>query len=357
MKKSEANLIALLITLPFKLLALVFKTSRRGNYIVDNNLTETTKKKKTVIDTVKAEELGYQFAWIEGPVLREGLFLITNLLFPVLMPYYLVLGAVFLVRRGGMLTKKVEVLIRKSDKRYNMGYRIDGYKTEKELIRVFSLTKSQSSFLKFKGVAFILFSIFYTALYISWQDEETVDTEQGSIEKIEARQREDAREHQLDSLLSLADSLNHINHISKAVTVLDSALQVAQGIEKENIVRKQGWYNHRRHKYKLAVDNYNELINDGYSDDSLRYQRALSLVKLNQYQEAVDDLRIAIKRGDEKAVELYEEINPEKKRLVRYLVRCCDGTVSYSKSRRGTCSHHGGVCNWREPVYESYRKY
>ena len=26
--------------------------------------------------------------------------------------------------------------------------------------------------------------------------------------------------------------------------------------------------------------------------------------------------------------------------------RCRDGTYSYSRSRRGTCSHHGGVAQW-----------
>lgn len=26
--------------------------------------------------------------------------------------------------------------------------------------------------------------------------------------------------------------------------------------------------------------------------------------------------------------------------------RCVDGTYSFSKSRRGTCSHHGGVAEW-----------
>ncbi len=26
--------------------------------------------------------------------------------------------------------------------------------------------------------------------------------------------------------------------------------------------------------------------------------------------------------------------------------RCGDGTYSFSQSRRGTCSHHGGVANW-----------
>jgi len=26
--------------------------------------------------------------------------------------------------------------------------------------------------------------------------------------------------------------------------------------------------------------------------------------------------------------------------------RCYDGSYSFSESRRGTCSHHGGVANW-----------
>jgi len=26
--------------------------------------------------------------------------------------------------------------------------------------------------------------------------------------------------------------------------------------------------------------------------------------------------------------------------------RCADGTYSFSQSRRGTCSHHGGVAEW-----------
>jgi len=27
--------------------------------------------------------------------------------------------------------------------------------------------------------------------------------------------------------------------------------------------------------------------------------------------------------------------------------KCFDGTYSFSQSRRGTCSHHGGVAQWR----------
>src|SRR5579872_2692436 len=29
--------------------------------------------------------------------------------------------------------------------------------------------------------------------------------------------------------------------------------------------------------------------------------------------------------------------------------KCADGTYSFSQSRRGTCSHHGGVAQWQPP--------
>ena len=32
---------------------------------------------------------------------------------------------------------------------------------------------------------------------------------------------------------------------------------------------------------------------------------------------------------------------------LRATARCRDGTYSYSQHRSGTCSHHGGVANWR----------
>jgi len=33
--------------------------------------------------------------------------------------------------------------------------------------------------------------------------------------------------------------------------------------------------------------------------------------------------------------------------------KCWDDTYSYSQSRRGTCSHHGGVATWRSWFFES----
>jgi hypothetical protein len=52
------------------------------------------------------------------------------------------------------------------------------------------------------------------------------------------------------------------------------------------------------------------------------------------------------------AVEIFEQ---EKRELEKFLsdnppanatARCADGTYSHSKTRRGACSHHGGVIQW-----------
>ncbi|MGO1245087.1 MAG: hypothetical protein ACTMH4_13470, partial [Sphingobacterium sp.] len=76
----------------------------------------------------------------------------------------------------------------------------------------------------------------------------------------------------------------------------------------------------------------------------------------NNTFEAVKSLRAAISFGNNEAEEFHERINPIKKEIIGYVTRCCDGTTSQSKGR-GTCSWHGGVCNWNEPIYQSYREY
>lgn len=76
----------------------------------------------------------------------------------------------------------------------------------------------------------------------------------------------------------------------------------------------------------------------------------------NNTFEAVKSLRTAISFGNNEAGEFHERINPIKKKIIGYVTRCCDGTTSQSKGR-GTCSWHGGVCNWNEPIYQSYREY
>lgn len=109
-------------------------------------------------------------------------------------------------------------------------------------------------------------------------------------------------------------------------------------------------------KYQDALDLLNTLAYNDASDPSTLYQRAFCYDKLGDTEKAVEELKMAMTLGSAEATKLHDKINPERKRVVEYVTRCCDGSTSYSTGR-GTCSHHGGVCNWKEPVYETYRKY
>lgn len=109
-------------------------------------------------------------------------------------------------------------------------------------------------------------------------------------------------------------------------------------------------------KYNLAIPLLNELILKEGSNPKLFYNRAVCYSKTGRIKDAVKDCKTAINLGDKTAEKLYDKINPIKRRIAYYVTRCCDGSTS-NATGRGACSHHGGVCNWSEPVYEEYRKY
>ncbi|ARS35791.1 tetratricopeptide repeat protein [Pontibacter actiniarum] len=109
-------------------------------------------------------------------------------------------------------------------------------------------------------------------------------------------------------------------------------------------------------KYKAALPELTSLLKQRPSDDALLYNRAVCYSKMGQTKEAVQDLKAAMAAGNKEAERLHERINPLKRRVAYYVTRCCDGSTSSAKGR-GACSHHGGVCDWNDPVYEEYRKY
>lgn len=112
----------------------------------------------------------------------------------------------------------------------------------------------------------------------------------------------------------------------------------------------------KRGNYFNALPELTKAIEKSNGNADLYYQRAICNQKTNHIKEAVEDCRYSMNLGNEKADQLYEQINPVRKRVVGYITRCCDGTTSYAKGR-GACSHHGGVCNWNEPEYEEYRAF
>jgi len=122
-------------------------------------------------------------------------------------------------------------------------------------------------------------------------------------------------------------------------------------IDKENTLKlvKAG-------KYRPAVISLTDLLAQSPEDPSLLYNRALCYDKLGEQEGAVRDLRLAMRAGSTEAEKYHDKINPERKRVTGYITRCCDGSTSYARGR-GACSWHGGVCNWNDPIYETYRKY
>ena len=153
-----------------------------------------------------------------------------------------------------------------------------------------------------------------------------------------------------------SDSLADKHKWKSAALYLDSALVFSTYTGEDSLIEKRAELHFKGHEYELAVTDYSSLIKRSVNYRENLYNRALCYQKLKEIQLAVNDLKEAIKFGHEDAEKLHEKINPERKRVAYYVTRCWDGSTSNSNGR-GACSHHGGVKNWNDPVYETYRKY
>lgn len=112
----------------------------------------------------------------------------------------------------------------------------------------------------------------------------------------------------------------------------------------------------QKHQYNAALPQINRLLAAQPNDTVFLYDRALCYSKTGHTKEAVADLNILMATNNTKATKLHNKINPLRKRIIGYETLCCDGSISYSTGR-GTCSHHGGVCEWNHPVYETFREF
>ncbi|GAB3753082.1 hypothetical protein GCM10028817_18320 [Spirosoma pomorum] len=111
-------------------------------------------------------------------------------------------------------------------------------------------------------------------------------------------------------------------------------------------------------QYRLALQAYDQLVAATSDNTELRYKRALCYQRLGQKSDALTDLYKASNDGYVPATKLYNQLNPELRRILYYQTVCCDGSDSPSNAKgRGACSHHGGVCDWNKPIYQTYRKY
>ncbi|MBO9586388.1 MAG: hypothetical protein J7574_19665 [Flavobacterium sp.] len=239
-----------------------------------------------------------------------------------------------------------------------------GHKWIEKKFRFNLTTKIKFSF----GLVLFLFSIPLLAHYASIDKKEAhllkLKIAQEEKQKAELEKEEKNRNDSLSFYLNAISEKADKHKISDAKKLLGRAMFFAKlpldrdkiEIEKSNISRIVALDLINSGEYRRAIPFLDTLIDNNGNDAGLRVKRAICYSKTGNLKEAVSDSKTAIGLGDKDAEKLYNKINPLKKRIAYYVTRCCDGTTSNSTGR-GTCSHHGGVCNWSEPVYEEYRKY
>ncbi|WP_176464456.1 tetratricopeptide repeat protein [Flectobacillus sp. BAB-3569] len=176
--------------------------------------------------------------------------------------------------------------------------------------------------------------------------------------------KEQQRKDSLFYFINLSNRFVEKNNLEKADQQLEKVMKFASSASdseqintlKKDIIYLKTYDLVRVGKFQTAILNLNSLLDSDPENPKLIYNLAICYVKTGRIQEAVEDLAPLVKSGDSKANKLYNKINPPKKRVSYYITRCWDGTSS-NATGRGACSHHGGVKNWNEPVYEEYRKY
>ena len=179
-------------------------------------------------------------------------------------------------------------------------------------------------------------------------------------EQLAKEEAERIEKTRIDSLSMFQNSASQQiieNKLKNAYNSIQIALRLSKTEDEKNKSNSiNADYLFKSAKYSDAIEAFTNLIGKNFNLSETYYKRAICFQKTKKIQEAVNDLKEAIKLGNEEANKLHEKINPIKKKIVGYETLCCDGTTSYSKGR-GACSRHGGVCDWNHPIYEEYRQY
>lgn len=188
--------------------------------------------------------------------------------------------------------------------------------------------------------------------------------EKTAKEKAIAEEKEQRRKDSLAFYLQQSNRLAKIHKPDQAYKQLEYARAFAYTrednyqVEQEKvIIRSVKVFDLiKTGKYRIALPEIQDLLSISPGNRDLLYNSALCKSKTGKIQEAVNDIKELVEAGDSNAIQLHNKINPIRKRVAFYVTRCCDGSTS-GATGRGACSHHGGVCNWNDPVYEEYRKY
>lgn len=158
---------------------------------------------------------------------------------------------------------------------------------------------------------------------------------------------------------------------SQAQYNLAEQLANGQGIEQDNELALYWYHESAKEKYIEAQFKLAKIYRDGLLGQKQNKEKSihyLNLVQANQDYEKFKDKHLSeILSFNLAWINVQNQTNslqnpnqfpysgfyshyPNHFKSNQPMALCCDGVVSYSDTRRGTCSHHKGVCTW-------YRKY
>jgi len=190
---------------------------------------------------------------------------------------------------------------------------------------------------------------------ISQKEKDSIDAIENA-NRLNAEKEENLRKDSLAFYENLANDLLEKKKFTKAIEEFSKAIEFAKKEESSVLIMGRASAYFSVNKLKEAVVDYSSLINANTSKSVCYYERARCYLKMGKKKDGIEDLRSSMNLGNDDSKNLYEKVNPLKKRVAYYVTRCCDGSTSNAKGR-GACSHHGGVCNWNDPVYEEYREF
>jgi hypothetical protein len=211
--------------------------------------------------------------------------------------------------------------------------------------------------------AIILLAILMITLWVNkeYDNEKIKDGERQRIAEQYLRIQE---EENIKLEKQRIDSSNYFLSMSKQLVTKKKFASAMQQVNKS-----LEFYNQNGEAFRLRAQlhdrlkNYTQAINDfGHVGDAeAQVSIAQCYLKAGNKLEAIRYFKRGMDSGSAKAVQLYNKYNPIIKEIVGYVTRCCDGSCcdgsTSSATGRGACSHHNGVCNWHDPIYNKRRKY
>lgn len=208
-----------------------------------------------------------------------------------------------------------------------------------------------------------IISISSYTIYLNKNEQTTIVAEKDENFKREQLQKSRQYKDSLVHYLNLIKVFKNENNYKEALEKINQAKLFTSSSDTKILIQEansiktlQAEALFKKRKYKDAIAIYSSLIASNNFNFNYQYKRALCYSKLGKIKDAIKDLKSAVESNDKTAQQLYNKINPLKKRVAYYITRCCDGSTS-NATGKGACSHHGGVCDWKEPVYETYREY